>query len=339
MTIPGLKGMILAAGVGSRLEPLTSFRPKPLAPVGNRPIMEHAINLLQKHGMHEIVSNTHYLADTIMEYFGDGSRFGAKLEFRREQELSGDAGGVRACEAFLKDGPFVVTMGDLLTDIDLTALVKAHLDNKALATIAVRREEDVTRFGVVVTDAKGQITGFQEKPSREEARSNLISAGIYVLDPEIFRYIPKDGQYNFGKQLFPQLVASQLPVFAREIDGYWSDIGTIQSYWEANRDATENKLSLTLPGNSARFGLVGTGSIISDPDSIEGNLVAGNNTSIGSGVRVRGHVVIGNNCTIGSNCQLENCIIWDNVKVESGASLQNCVLAFHCLMRIKPSQN
>jgi mannose-1-phosphate guanylyltransferase len=339
MTIPALKAMILAAGVGSRLEPLTSFRPKPLAPVANRPIMEHTIKLLQKHGMVEIVSNTHYLADTLIDYFGDGSRLGVKIDFRREQELSGDAGGVRACEAFLKDGPFLVTMGDLLTDIDLTALIRSHLDKKALATIAVKREDDVTRFGVVVTDASGRITGFQEKPSREEARSNLISTGIYVLDPEVFRYIPKDQPYGFGKQLFPQLVTRQLPVFAQEIECYWSDIGTIQSYWEANRDATEGRLSLALPGNSARFGLMGTGSTICDPDSIEGSLVVGNNTFIGPGVTVRGHVVVGNNCTIGSNSQLENCVIWDNVKTESGACLRNCVLAFNCLMRIRPAQN
>lgn len=214
-----MKAMVLAAGVGSRLEPLTTQVPKPIVPVGNIPVMEHLLKLLAKHNFTDICANLHYMPEKLIEYFGDGKKFGVNLTFNTEEKLSGDAGGVRACREFLKDGTFIVIMGDLIADTDLTSVINEHKKKKALASIAIKEMDDVSRFGVVVTDENGFITGFQEKPSNEEALSKFISTGIYVLEPEIFDHIPETGDYGFGRQLFPTLVSKKLPVLGVKIGG------------------------------------------------------------------------------------------------------------------------
>src|SRR4030095_1867806 len=206
-----MKAMVLAAGVGSRLDPLTTGVPKPLVPVVNRPIMEIILELLKRHGVSEIVSNLHHLPDQLLRYFGDGSRLGLKLSFHHEEDLSGDAGGVRTCRAFLEDGTFLVLMGDLLTDADLTAIVAEHKKKGALAPIGLKAVDDVSQFGVALINEEGFITGFQEKPAAADALSNLASTGIYVFDPEVFEHIPTEGFYGFGRQLFPSLLQKGAP--------------------------------------------------------------------------------------------------------------------------------
>src|SRR5271156_5939253 len=178
--------MVLAAGVGSRLEPLTVQTPKPLVPIANIPVMEHLLKLLKRHDFAEICANVHYLPDQITSYFQDGSSIGIKMHFLEEKELSGDAGGVRACHDFLGGTTFVVLMGDLLTDADLTKIVAEHKQKNALATIGLKRVSDVSHFGIAVRDQSGMITAFQEKPQPHEAKSDLASTGIYVLEPEVF---------------------------------------------------------------------------------------------------------------------------------------------------------
>jgi mannose-1-phosphate guanylyltransferase/mannose-1-phosphate guanylyltransferase/phosphomannomutase len=250
-----MRAMVLAAGVGTRLDPLTTQIPKPLVPVANRPVMQHILELLKQHGITDIASNLHYQPEKIRDYFGDGGKFGIELQYKLETELSGDAGGVRACRKFLQDDTFIVLMGDLLTDCDLTKVIAEHKRKKALATIAVKQVEDVSHFGVVVRDANGFITGFQEKPSPQEALSNYASCGIYVLEPEIFDHIPQTGSYGFGRQLFPTLVDEGHPVLGVSIDEYyWSDVGTIDQYWQSNLDALCGRVKICLPGKKTGFG-------------------------------------------------------------------------------------
>jgi mannose-1-phosphate guanylyltransferase len=334
-----MRAMVLAAGVGSRLEPLTNQVPKPMVPIANRPVMQHILALLRKHGITEVVSNLHYQADKIQEYFGDGSRFGMKLEFLHEKELSGDAGGVRACKNFFGNETFIVLMGDLLTDADLTKVIREHKEKKALATIALKHMDDVTQFGVAVTDENGYITGFQEKPKKEEALSNYISTGIYILEPQVFDHIPATGSYGFGRQLFPSLVQQGLPVLGAAIDDYyWSDVGTIGQYRFANFDALEGDVKLEVAGKPHDHGLVEEGASIAEDAKLHGKLYLGRNSWIGPGVKVRGHVLIGDNCRVEANAELEDTIVWSDTTIGRGAVLTNCVVGSECTVQAGTTQ-
>jgi mannose-1-phosphate guanylyltransferase len=334
-----MRAMVLAAGVGSRLEPLTNQVPKPMVPIANRPVMQHILNLTRRHGITEVVSNLHYQADKIEEYFGDGSKFGMKLEFRVEEELTGDAGGVRACKDFFGNETFIVLMGDLLTDADLTKVIRAHKEKKALASIAIKRMDDVTQFGVVVTDNNGLITGFQEKPKKEEALSNHISTGIYILEPEVFDHMPASGTYGFGRQLFPSLVQQGLPVLGVTIDEYyWSDVGTIGQYRQANFDALEGNVKLEVAGRPHDQGLVEEGASISTDAEIDGKLYLGRNSKIDPNVRIKGSVLIGDDCHIEAGAELENTIVWSGTNIGRGAKLTNCVVGSDCTVQAGTTQ-
>lgn len=343
--------MVLAAGVGSRLDPLTSQIPKPLVPIANIPVLEHILNLLKQHGFTELFANLHYMPEQLVEYFGDGSKFGVKLTTLLEEKLSGDAGGVRACRQHLQNETFVVVMGDLLTDADLSRVVAEHKRKKALATIAIKQVDDVSRFGVVVQDENGLITGFQEKPAPEVALSNLASTGIYVLEPRVFDFIPAQGEYGFGRQLFPSLVGLGMPVLGVEIKEYWSDVGTIPQYRESNFDALEGRIRLHLPEranvadridkspqrsmNKAGSMWIGEGSAVESYGDEESLVMIGKNSRIEAGVTFSGRVVVGDRCLIEKGSTITDSVIWSGSHVEGGAVVRSCVLG--CGSRIEPN--
>ncbi|MGH9550296.1 MAG: sugar phosphate nucleotidyltransferase, partial [Terriglobales bacterium] len=333
-----MKAMVLAAGVGSRLDPLTSQVPKPLVPVVNVPVMQHILQLLGAHGFTDICANLHYLPEKIVEYFGDGTRFGINLHFKHEPKLSGDAGGVRSCRSFLEDGTFIVLMGDLLTDADLSAIVNEHKAKKALASIAVKAvpHEELHRFGVVVRDKDGFITGFQEKPQAEEALSNMISTGIYVFEPEVFEHIPAEGEYGFGRQLFPKLVQDGLPVLGIEIKTYWSDVGTIAQYRESNFDALQGLVKLNRPGTKKQMGAaevwLGEGATIDDGCTLSGTIMIGKNSKIGRGTTLSGSVILGDDCIVEPNSSVHDSVVWSGCRVQSGAHLEGSVLGYNCIV-------
>jgi NDP-sugar pyrophosphorylase family protein len=336
--LEGIKAIVLAAGVGSRLDPLTTQVPKPLVPVANVPVMEHIIKLLSNHGVRDIHANLHYMPEKITEYFGNGEQWGVNLQFKHEPKLSGDAGGVRACKQFLKDGTFVVLMGDLLTDADITRVVREHKERGAIASIAVKQvpQEELNRFGVVVTDKNGFITGFQEKPDAKDALSDKVSTGIYVLEPEVFAHMPEIGEYGFGKQLFPELIEKGLPVLGVEIEGYWSDVGTIQQYREANFDAARRRVRLGI-GDAKRYRqngnlTVADGAVIEYGCDIEGSLIIGRNSRLGAGAVVMGNVVIGDNCIIEPGAFLKDSVIWSNSVVQHGAYVEHTVICSGCVV-------
>lgn len=329
--------MVLAAGVGSRLDPLTSQVPKPIVPIANIPVMEHILALLSRHGFTEVAANLHYLPHKITEYFSESlvGHYNLKIHFNHEETLSGDAGGVRSCKQFLSDGTFIVMMGDLLTDADLTHIVSEHKRKKALATIGIKKVEDVSHFGVVLTDKDGFITGFQEKPQPHEALSNLASTGIYVLEPEVFNHIPMEGTYGFGRQLFPKLVESGLPVLGVEILSYWNDVGTIEQYRLTNFDALDGKVDIPLPGQKTekRNGLtmwLSEGAVYEDDSMFAGKIMLGKNTRVGAGVQLKGRVIIGDNCVIEPGAQIEDSVIWSNTRIQSKASLCDCIIGSDC---------
>lgn len=306
-----LKAMIMAAGMGSRLEPVTLLMPKPLIPVLNRPLMDIILSQLSSIGVREVISNTYYLSNQIIDRY-EKNNLNIKFNYIKENELSGTAGGLKKCQFFFdKDEDFIVMSGDVLTTADIEAGIKRHKDSGAIATIGIKEveHEKVSSLGVVVTDDNGYITEFQEKPSLEEAKSNLINTGIYIFNYKIFDYIPENTFYDFAKNVFPKLLAEkQINTF--EINGYWNDIGTIFQYKQSVLDVFSGICKIEH-------------SEIKETNL--GSYVCGN-TKIPQTVRFIGNSVIGNNCKLGEYIKLENCIIFDNAQVMTGSELSDCII-------------
>lgn len=328
-----MKAMILAAGVGSRLEPLTCNIPKPMVPVVNRPAMEHIINLLVKNDITQVAANLWYLPEKIQDYFGDGSKFGVELRYSVEKELMGTAGGVKKLESFLND-TFVIISGDAVTDIDLWDMIDFHKNRGAVATIALKEVADPRHFGVVITEEDGKIKAFQEKPKPEEALSLLANTGIYIFEPEIFKMIPSDTVFDFGKQLFPQLVEDGAAFYGYQMKGYWCDIGTLTQYRLAHYDILKGLVSMDVPGFwHANAVYVGERTTIAPTARIGSKVVIGRNCHIGEGVEIFGETVIGDNCLIEKGTSIFGSIIWRNTKIGSNARLVECVVGSECYLK------
>ncbi|MCC6176226.1 MAG: nucleotidyltransferase family protein [Chloroflexi bacterium] len=230
-----MRALVLAAGEGQRLRPLTLHMPKPMVPVGGRPVLEHSIGLLRRHGITEIAINLHYRPDAIVEYFGDGRRFGVSLTYSHEARLLGSAGAARALDTFLTDG-FLVIYGDVLTDVDLSALVARHRETGAAGTIGLYEVSDPSRCGIVELDASGRVTRFVEKPAPGTISGNLANSGILVLEPSVLRDVPPDEPYDFGLHLFPKLLDRGEPLYGERLDGYILDIGSRDRLEQAEAD-------------------------------------------------------------------------------------------------------
>lgn len=322
----GLKAMIMAAGVGSRLMPLTLDIPKPMVPMANRPLMEIIVELLGDCGINEMIANLHYHAAVIRNHFGDGSSFGVSMSYSPEKDLMGTAGGVKLCEWFLDD-TFIIVSGDALTDIDLNAMVAEHRAKGALATIALKEVEDVEQFGVVICDESGRIERFQEKPRREEALSNLVNTGIYIFEPEIFKYIPPKQFYDFGKQVFPQLVKLGAPFYGARIDSYWCDIGSLSTYHQAHYDILNAQVAVRPSGDIIRTGA-------------NDLVLLGEGVQVGDEVSFSGQVVIGPGCLLEGDIHIENSVLWENVQVAPGTVIKNALIGADCCfgrqVRVEP---
>lgn len=345
-----MRAMVMAAGVGSRLRPLTVNVPKPMVPILNKPAMEHIITLLRRHGINEIVANLWYLPEYIEGYFGDGSDFGIKLSYSRERELRGTAGGVLAAKDLLMpddeedtsgqgsgSGTFILMAGDTLTCADLTRLIEFHKSRNALATIGLKRVEDVSGFGIVVTGDDGRILRFQEKPKPSEARSDLANTMIYVFEPEIFDYIPSQGTPDFGRDIFPLLVQEGVPFYGFPLDEYWCDIGTLEKYYAANRDILSGKAGLKLPGKEVREGIfVCEGTGLHRDITLHPPVFIGEHVTIGKGAIIGPYSVIGDSCEIGKEAIIARSIVWNNTRVRQGANLIDSIVGSDCYLAAEP---
>ncbi|TAK29863.1 MAG: nucleotidyltransferase family protein [Chloroflexota bacterium] len=230
-----MKALVLAAGEGTRLRPLTERCPKPMLPVGHKPLLEHIVDWLRRSSVQDIAINLHYLPETITRYFGDGSAFGVRITYSHEDPILGSAGAAWKLSAFL-DQPFLVVYGDLLLDVDLAALVDHHRRTAAAVTIGLKRTDDPSSNGMVDMDAAGRVLGFVEKPKSGTYRGELANAGIYVVQPEIVERIPPQRFYDFGHDLFPALLSDKVPIHATLLNGYLLDIGTPEAYRQAQDD-------------------------------------------------------------------------------------------------------
>jgi mannose-1-phosphate guanylyltransferase/mannose-1-phosphate guanylyltransferase/phosphomannomutase len=327
--------MVLAAGLGTRLRPITYEMPKPMVPVLNKPVMEHILLLLARHGFTETIANLHWFPELIQEHFGDGSRLGVELSYSYEEQLLGTSGGVRNAAGFLGDS-FLVISGDALTDLDLTAMREFHESHDGIATLATKRVEDTSQFGVAITGADGRIQGFQEKPDPSEALSDLANCGIYMFRREIFDFFPApgtskaagpgdpDGFADWAMDVFPRLLEGDVPFYSHEIEAYWDDIGNLEELRASTLDALEGRVEVEREGELLDGFRSGT------PEGEEGALVGpvliGAGSEIGDDVRIDGPAVIGDGVTVGANSRLREVIALPGAEIPAGSVLIGAVV-------------
>ena len=308
--------MVLAAGLGTRLRPLTYEITKPMVPVLDRPVMEHIVDLLDSHSFEHVIANLHYFPDTIRDHFGE------RLQYRYEPELLGTAGGVRGCADFFGDEPFLVISGDALTDIDLGALMARHRQSGGIATLAVKQVADTREFGVVLHDREGRITGFQEKPAPEEALSDLGNCGIYVFDPRIFEYFPERPFVDWAQDVFPVLLENDVPFHIHEVREYWNDVGSLGELRQGTFDALSGELHLQIDGQEVSPGVIVAGdSPLRADTEIDGSAWIGRDVDIGPGVRLMGPLVLGQGASIGERAQLRECIVLPGTEIAADSIL------------------
>jgi mannose-1-phosphate guanylyltransferase/phosphomannomutase len=323
-----LKAVLMAGGEGSRLRPLTSRRPKPLAPVAGKPVMEHIVDLLRRHGFTEVVATLHYLADEIEAWFGDGSALGVQMHYVVEDTPLGTAGAVKMAHELLAGFPFLIISGDALTDIDLSALVAHHRDAGNDVTIALQRVTNPLEFGVVVTDDDGRIVRFLEKPSWGEVFSDTINTGIYVLEPGILDRMERGRIYDFSKDLFPLMLRDGAKLGGYVFDAYWTDIGNLEQYQQANYDAIGHALTLDPLGTEIRPGVwAGEGSRVDDGARLEGPIVLGRDVRIGAGATIVGPSVLGDRTIVERGANVSRSVVWEDCYLGEEASLNDCTVA------------
>ena len=327
-----MRAMVLAAGLGTRLRPLTYEITKPMVPVLDRPVMEHIVELLARHGIEEVIANLHYFPDTIREYFGE------RLHYRLEEELLGTAGGVRGCAEFFGEESFLVISGDALTDIDIGAFAARHREAGGVATLAVKRVEDTREYGVVLHDRDGRVTGFQEKPSPEEALSDLGNCGIYMFTPQIFDYFPERPFVDWANDVFPVLLENDVPFHIHEVQEYWNDVGSLSELRQGTFDALRGELHLEIAGEEVAPGVIVAGaSALRKDTEIEGPAWIGRDVQIGSGVRLMGPMVVGDGVRIGDGAQLRGSIIFPGTEVASDSILIDAIAGHKGIIeRLRP---
>jgi mannose-1-phosphate guanylyltransferase/phosphomannomutase len=321
-----MKAVILAGGEGTRLRPLTSNQPKPMLPIANAPMMEHIVRLLAKHGFDDIVVTVAFLANHIRNYFADGSEFGVRMRYATEESPLGTAGSVRNAMQELDD-TFLVISGDVLTDIDLSALVAEHRKRDAFASIALKRVDNPVEFGIVITRGDGMIERFLEKPTWGEVFSDTINTGIYVLEPAIFDSIPAGEVVDFAGDVFPALLAAGRPLLGHIADGYWEDVGTIEAYRSAHADILDGRIAIEIPGFEVRNGVwLGDGADVSPDAEVHGPVLVGDNSRVEAGAVLRPYTVLGTDVVVKADADLERCVVHDHVYFGPSAHVRGAVI-------------
>jgi mannose-1-phosphate guanylyltransferase/phosphomannomutase len=322
-----MKAVIMAGGEGTRLRPLTCNRPKPMVPVVNKPVMEHILNLLKKHGFNDVAVTLQYMPEQIKEYFQNGKGHGINIKYYTEQIPLGTAGSVKNAEEFL-DESFLVISGDALTDIDLSKAVDFHFSKGSIVTVVIKKIDVPLEYGVVVTDNSGRIIRFLEKPSWGEVFSDTVNTGIYVLSPEIFKYFDKNENFDFSKDLFPILLREGRPMYGFVTEDYWCDIGDLKAYAQANIDALEGRVKIEIPGKETSKGIwVGEGVNIEPKAVLSAPCIIGGGTRVKNGVSVGSYSVIGEDNILDENCSIKRSIIWKNCTVGKSVQLRGSIIS------------
>ena len=345
-----MKAMILAAGKGTRVRPITHTIPKPMIPILQKPVMEFLLELLREHGFTEIMVNVSHLAEEIENYFRDGQRFGVEIAYSFEGriedgELIGDAvgsaGGLKKIQTFQRffDDTFVVLCGDALIDLDLSEAVRRHKAKGAMASLITKRvpRDQVSSYGVVVTDDDGRVRSFQEKPAVDEAASDMINTGIYIFEPEVLDYVPAGVPFDIGSDLFPRLVADGAPFYALPMEFEWVDIGKVPDYWQAIRSVLQGDVrQVQIPGKEVRPGIFAGLNVAANWDkvNVQGPIYVGGMTRIEDGATIIGPAMIGPSCHICEGATIDNSIIFDYSRIGPGVRLvEKLVFGRYCVDR------
>lgn len=323
-----MRAVLMAGGSGTRLRPLTCNLPKPMVPVLNRPIAEHIINLLKRYGIKDIIATLHYLPDVMRNYFQDGSDFGVNLKYAVEEEQPlGTAGCVKNIEEMLDD-TFVVISGDSITDFNLQEAIDFHKQKGSKATLILKRVPNPIDFGVVITDQERKIQRFLEKPSTSEIFSDTVNTGTYILEPEVLRYLPANEESDFSQDLFPLLLEKGEPMYGYIAEGYWCDVGHLDSYREAHYSALEKQVDLVFTSQETEPGIwIGENTYIDPSAIVQSPVFIGDNCRIGARAKILSGSIIGDNVTIGNDAELHRPIIWNGAIIGEETSLSACIIA------------
>jgi mannose-1-phosphate guanylyltransferase/phosphomannomutase len=323
-----MKAVVMAGGEGSRLRPLTIRRPKPMVPIVGKPVMEHILNLLKRHGITEVVVTVQYLASNIEDYFGNGSQFGMRITYSREDVPLGTAGSVKNAEEQLTE-PFLVISGDALTDYDLTEIIRYHNEKKSLATLLLAHVYNPLEYGVIITNEDGHITQFLEKPSWGEVFSDTINTGIYVLDPQIFSYFEKNKPYDFSQELFPYMLKKGDPIYGYVAPkGYWCDVGNLSEYMRANADALQGHVDIDIPAKNIGGNIwCEDGVEIADDAQLYGPIYLAHDCKVRPGAIVHGPSTIGHYAIVDERAQIDRSIVWNNSYIGERAELRGAIVA------------
>lgn len=338
-----MKAMILAAGKGTRVRPLTYALPKPMIPILGKPVMEYLIEHLVKFGIQDIMVNVSYLHDRIENYFGEGQRFGARIGYSFEGYVDddgqvfpdpiGSAGGMKKIQEFggFFDETTLVICGDALIDLDIHSALFEHRRKGALVSVITKEVpmEQVSSYGIVVTEPDGKVKSFQEKPKQEEALSNLASTGIYIMEPEALELIPKDKFFDIGSDLFPLLVEKQLPFYAQKRFFNWIDIGNVTDFWSVLQSVLKGEVAqMYVPGTQIQEGVwVGLNTRIEwEGTTIEGPVYIGAGSHIAAGSTIIGPAWIGHGSHICSGAKVIRSVLFEYTRVASGTTFEDSVV-------------
>jgi len=317
----------MAGGEGTRLRPMTVSMPKPLLPIVNKPIMEHVLRLLARHGFSDTVVTVQFLASLVRNYFGDGEDLGMSLQYVTEQTPLGTAGSVKNAEALLRDETFLVISGDALTDFDLTDLVKFHHDKGALVTVCLTRVPDPLEFGITIVDDDNRVQRFLEKPTWGQVFSDTVNTGIYVMEPEVFDHVGAGESVDWSGDVFPTLLDLGLPVYGYIAEGYWEDVGTQESYMRAQADVLTGQVDVDLDAFEVSNGVwVAEGADVHPDAVLRGPLFIGDYAKVEAGAELREFTVIGSNVIVKTGAFLHRAVVHDNVFVGPQTNLRACVI-------------
>jgi mannose-1-phosphate guanylyltransferase/phosphomannomutase len=324
---PPVKAVVMAGGEGTRLRPMTANQPKPMLPVVNKPIMEHVLRLLKRHGFAETVVTVQFLASLVRNYFGDGEDVGMSLTYATEETPLGTAGSVKNAEDGLRSGPFLVISGDALTDIDLSAMVQYHKQQGALVTVGLARVPNPLEFGIIIVGEDGRIQRFLEKPTWGQVFSDTVNTGIYVMEPEVLAEVPAGETADWSADIFPQLLKTGAPLYGWITDGYWEDVGSHESYFQAQADALSGKVDVEIDGFEVSPGVWVSEDAEVDPEAVlTGPLCIGDYAKIEAGAQLREFTTVGSNVVVREGAFLHRAVVHNNVYVGQGTTLRGCVV-------------
>ncbi len=306
----------MCAGLGTRMRPITNILPKPMIKISNKPVLQHTIENLKKFDINEVVINLHLYPEIIKNYFGYGENFGVRIKYSFEEDLMGTAGGLGKVREEFKNETFVILSGDGYFDVDLKKVIEFHKAKKALATIVLKRYDEKFKYGVVFTDENSKIQKFVEKPKFKDIYENKVNTGIYVLEPEIFQFIPENKFYDFGNDVWPKLMQENARVLGYEMQEYWCDIGDIEAYKAAQKEILDRQIK----------------SRIFSGDEIKNNSLVAKNVKLAEDVKILNFSTIDENCEISENCILDNCIIGKNAVINANSTLVNCIILDNCIV-------